>query len=154
MHLKSLWMLFVSVLMLTACMGKSDYSLEPPQDQPLELTKLSANEKVDQQASHKAKKILSEQGEIAGVRAVNDGKELLIGVKLNHHDRINMADIESNLRQKMKQSFSNMKVTLSTDKKIHLELEKLEKEVQQKGISKEAITKRLQKIKKLSKEET
>src|SRR5699024_1917942 len=134
-------------------MGKGDYSLQPPKDQPLELTKLSSNGQQDQQAANQAKQLLSEQGEIAGVRAVNDKEDLLIGVKLNHHDRIDMDDIERKLRKKMKQNFSNMNVTLSTDKKIHLELEKLEKKMQADAVSKEAVSKRLQKIKKLSKEE-
>src|SRR5699024_3106016 len=117
-------------------------------------TKLSANGMPDQQAANLAKQIISEQEQVEGVRAVNNGDELLIGIKLNHHDRINMDNLEKTFRKKMKRNFSDMKVTLSTDEKIHLELKNLEEDLQAKRLSKEKFEKRLQKIIKLSKEET
>lgn len=154
MNLKTIAILCMSLFLFSACMGKNDYSLQPPKDQPIELTKLSANGMPDQQAANLAKQIISEQEQVEGVRAVNNGDELLIGIKLNHHDRINMDNLEKTFRKKMKRNFSDMKVTLSTDEKIHLELKNLEEDLQANRLSKEKFEKRLQKIIKLSKEET
>src|SRR5699024_442026 len=119
--------IFISVVILSACMGDGGTnSLKPSGNQPLELTKLSANGMPDQQPANQAKQIISEKEEVEGVFAANDGKELVIGVKLKHHDRFKMDKIQSSLRKKLDQQYSDMVVTLSTDEKIHLELRKLE----------------------------
>ena len=47
-----------------------------------------------------------------------------------------------------------MKVTLSTDQKILLELKKLENEIENRSINHEELKKRVKKLVKLSKEQT
>lgn len=156
MKLKRILILLGSLFLFSACSAAidSNLGLQPPKDQPLELTKLSAKGISDQLPADQAKRILSEYDEVQAVRAVNDRDTLLIGVKLNHFDRFRMDDIERRLRKKVKRDFSEMNIKLSTDEKIHFELTKLEDAIVNKEITKKDIKKRMKKIEKLSGEET
>lgn len=154
MNLKLNFILISCLFIMTACMN-SNYSLEPEKSQPMELTKLSSDLGIpDQQASNQAKQILSNYDEVQGVRAVNHNKQLLIGVKLKHHDRLQLDQLERDLRKKIKRNFSEMTITLSTDEKIHLEVKKLEKAMLNNELKEKELEKRIEKIRKLSKEET
>src|SRR5699024_8006603 len=94
-----------------------------------ELTKLSVRGVTDQQPSDQAKEFLSHFEEISGVRAVNHDGEIVIAVDVHHHDRFSLDNIEEALRKDVRQNFSNMKVTLSTDQKIFIELKQLEEDI-------------------------
>lgn len=156
MQRKILLTITLAGLLLSACMGKPNYnSLEPTNQQPLELSRLSSEGISHQNSSVQAKQALSEEEEVIGVRAVNDGKDqLLVGIKLRHHDRINKDELEKKLHNKAQEQFPNKKVMLSTDEKIHLELKRLEEDLQNDRISKKDFHKRLEQIRQLSKEET
>lgn len=153
---KVLLTVILAGLMLSACMGKPNYnSLEPANQQPVELSRLSSKGISHQDTSVQAKQALSEDKEVIGVRAVNDGKDqLLVGVKLRHHDRVNKDELEKQLHKKVQKQFSDKKIMLSTDEKIHLELKKLEDDLQNDRLSKKDFQERLKKIKKLSGEQT
>ena len=146
MHIKQLLLITGCLVMLTACMGKqNDYGLAPDKSQPLELTKLRANQMNGQDAANKAKNILSNYEEVKSVRAVNHDQQLLIGVELNHNDRFHMHEIEKELQKDLKDDFDDMKIHLSTDTKIHLEVKKLENAMEDKQLSNKEISKRIKK---------
>lgn len=145
----------ISLLFLIGCSNKNDDSaLKPSNDQPLELTKLSTQGVTDQQPSNQAKHFLSQFPEVSQVRAVNVGGDLFVAVNIRQRDRFSLDKIESDLRKKIIEEQPNMDVTLSTDKKFIVELEKLEKQIDKKELSKEKLQKKVDKLKKLSKEET
>src|SRR5699024_666097 len=123
-------------------------------DDSLELTKLSARGVTDQQPSDQAKEFLSHYDEVAGVRAVNHDGELVVAVDVKHHDRFSLDTIEKDLRKDVRENFSNMKITLSTDEKIFIELKQLEEDILAQNVAKNDIKKRLKEIRKLSKEQT
>lgn len=157
MNLKKTIIVFIMgcLLLLAACMNqKGNYSLEPPKDQPLELTKLSSGGKHEQQAANQAKEILSNYGEVSEVRAVNHNNHLLVAVDVPQHERFQLDKIENTLRDKINKNFSEINVTLSTDQKLLIELEQLEKDIQEDKVSKEDVKKRLKKLKELSQENT
>lgn len=156
MNLKRIIITFLTVIVLTACMNNGDeQSLQPTnENQDLELLKLSSTGMNDQQASNQAKEILSEHEEITAVRAVNAGEHLLIAIEVEHFERFDLDNIERDLRKKVKRNFRDMKVTLSTDEKILLELKKLENEIENRSINHEELKKRVKKLVKLSKEQT
>lgn len=157
MRLKHMLMIAGCLLMITACTNKSmENTVEPQknQDQGLELSKIKANSPVDQQVSNQAKQMISDHDKVKSVRAVNHDHQLLIGVQLNHHDRIDMDDIERKLQKEIRKKFTDYKVNLSTDEKIHLEVEKLEKALQERKLSKKELKKKIKKVKSLSKEKT
>lgn len=156
MNLKRIIITFLTVIVLTACMNNDgEQSLQPTnENQDLELLKLSSTGMNDQQASNQAKEILSEHEEITAVRAVNAGEHLLIAIEVEHFERFDLDNIERDLRKKVKRNFRDMKVTLSTDEKILLELKKLENEIENRSINHEELKKRVKKLVKLSKEQT
>ena len=147
---------FLSILLLAACMNNGgEESLKPSgENQDLELMKLSSTGMNDQQASNQAKEILSEYEEITAVRAVNAGEHLLIAIEVEHFERFDLDNIERDLRKKVKRNFRDMKVTLSTDQKILLELEELENEIENRTMNHEQLKKRVKKLVDLSKEQT
>ncbi|MEI3604884.1 YhcN/YlaJ family sporulation lipoprotein [Pseudogracilibacillus sp. SE30717A] len=155
MYLKRI-IIIISIFILTACANniQKDPTFEPTGNRDLELVKLSSKEIMDQNPSNRAKELLSQYAEISGVRAVNDKNELLIGVDIDHHERFSLDNMESELRKKIKENFSDLKVTLSTDQKILLELEKLEEDIRNKKVSNDELRKKIKELKSLSKEET
>jgi len=153
---KKLVLIYLSVLVLSACMNNTNnQSLQPTGDnRDLELIKLSAVGVNDQQASNQAKEYLSHYEEMTAIRAVNAGGHLLIAIDVEHFERFDLDNIERDLRKDLKDNFSNMKVTLSTDQKILLELERLETEIENQTINSEELKKEVQELVSLSKEQT
>src|SRR5699024_305766 len=139
--------------MLVAWTNK-DPTWQSTKNDSLELTKLSVRGITDQQPADKAKEFLSHFEEVAGVRAVNHDGELVVAVDVKHHDRFSLDNIEQALREDVKENFSDMNVTLSTDQKIFIELKQLETDILDEKVEKKEVKKRLKQIKKLSKEET
>lgn len=139
--------------MLVGCTNK-DPTWQSAKNDSLELTKLSVRGITDQQAADKAKEFLSHFEEVAAVRAVNHDGELVVAVEVKHHDRFSLDNIEEALREDVRENFSDMNVTLSTDQKIFIELKQLETDILDEKVEKKEVKKRLKQIKKLSKEET
>lgn len=123
-------------------------------DNNIELTKISTNQPVDQQPSNQAKEALSQQEGITSVKAVNNTDKLLIAIDIEHNKRFQLAKTRKQLTKDMKKKFSNMEVEFSTDKKINLELEKLENKIQKDSISKRKLDKEIDQLIKLAKEMT
>lgn len=151
--LKKLIMLSCLFLFLFGCTN-NDPTYQSSKKDNLELTKLKSDVPVDQQPSNQAKEYLSHFEEVSAVRAVNHEGELVIAVDINHHDRFQLDHLEKELTKDVKKNFSNMDITFSTDRKILLELKKLEEDIQANRISQDDIKERLKAIKKLSNEET
>ncbi len=145
--------IFTTVLLLTACTN-NDTAIQPEPKDDFELTKLSVRGVTDQQPSDQAKAFLSQYEEVSGVRAVNHNGTLVIAVDLRHYDRLFLEDIEKALYKDLQRNFTKMQITLSTDRKIFLELERLEKDILDDKLSSADIKKRLNDIITLSKEQT
>ncbi|MDY7045349.1 hypothetical protein RVS70_14170 [Virgibacillus sp. M23] len=149
--------LMISFLLITLIGCGNDSALEPPTNQPngdIDLTKISTNSSVSQHHANRAKEILSHYQEITTVKAVNTDKHMLIAIEIQHGKRFQLGKIREQLTKQMKKEFKDLKVELSTDKKIVMELEKLEKSIQSKSYSKKKLEKKLKKLIEFSKEQT
>src|SRR5699024_2466782 len=154
-HIKHIIILAGCLFMLAACTNKPiDQNIKQQNNQGLELNKINANSPVDQQSPNQAKHLLNKYAEIKSVRAVNLDKQLLVGVQLKHHDRFNKNDIEKKINKDINKNFPELKVTLSTDEKIQLEIKKLEQALQERKLSKKELADKIKKIISLSKEKT
>lgn len=151
--MKRLLIVISLLCVFVACTNK-DPTWQSQSNDSLELTKLAAKGVTDQQPADQAKEFLSHYEEVSGVRAVNHDGYLVVAVDVHHHDRFSLDHIEKSLHDDVKQNFSDMKITLSTDQKIFIELKDLEEEMLTQNISKDKIKERLKKIRSLSKEET
>lgn len=143
----------ISLLFLIGCSHKEATS-DRPSNESLQLTKLATQGITDQQPANDAKQYLSQFPEVSQVRAVNVDGTLFVAVNVRQRDRFSLDKIESNFQKQIEEQQPNMDVTLSTDQKFIVELEKLEKKIDKNEIKKKTLKKKIDKLKKLSKEET
>ena len=152
MHLYKKIMILSFFFLLIGCGVNNDTTEQ--NDHPIELTNISTKQPVDQTPSNQAKQALSQYDGITSIKAVNTKDKLLVAVEIEHQRRFQLEKTEKKLTKKMKDQFSNMKVEFSTDQKINLELEKLEKELKSGSMSKKELTKQMNHLIKLTKEKT
>lgn len=144
----------VLLALLSLLVGCGADTTEDNQQQNTELTKISTTNEISQQPSNQAKEILQQDKDITAVHAVNTSKQILIGIEIKHHKRFRLAQIRKEKTKEMKNEFPDMKVELSTDKKIILELRSLEDSLQEGSVSEKKLEKELKAIIELSKEQT
>ncbi|WP_077325845.1 YhcN/YlaJ family sporulation lipoprotein [Virgibacillus siamensis] len=124
------------------------------QEDGVNLSYITSNHKIDQHDSNRAKKMLHNQDPITSIHAVNTEKKLLIAIEIKHHHRFALSKIEKNLQKKVTKAFPNKKVELSTDKKMVIELNRLEKDIDSGNISKKKLNKKINQLVTLMHEQT
>ncbi|WP_042223968.1 YhcN/YlaJ family sporulation lipoprotein [Oceanobacillus manasiensis] len=150
------WLFLIGLLCILSSCG-NESALEPSNkaNEKLDLTHISTkNNDTSQHPANQAKDALSKYKEITEVKAVNTTKQLIIAVQVEQNKRFNLTSIRKQLQKEMKKKFPDHKVELTTDKKIVIELKKLEEKLQSESISKKKVEKRVKEIIKLSKEQT
>ncbi|MFC4556915.1 hypothetical protein ACFO3D_01675 [Virgibacillus kekensis] len=140
------------IILLTACTTDNDTTQK---NDDVNYTNIAAkNNEISQSAANAAKERLRKHDEITNINAVNTDKILLITVELHHNKRFRLAKIRKNLKKEISKEFPDYKVEFSTDKKIVIELNKLEKRIEEKDISKDKLKKEVKHLVKLMKEQT
>ncbi|MGM8213771.1 hypothetical protein ACLIBH_13440 [Virgibacillus sp. W0430] len=142
------------VLLLSACQKEPTLDTSEQEKSEVEFKEITANSIIEQAPSNQAKKMLQNYEEVTKINAVNTTKDLVIAFEIEHHERISLNQFESVLKEKMKKSFENYNVQLSTDKKIIIELEQLESAITNRSISSKELNKKIKDLIKLSKEHT
>ncbi len=120
----------------------------------INITNVSSQNTKNLNMTDQVKQLLDKQKEVSNVKVVNSDKELFIAAEIKQMDRLRIKEIEKRLKKLTEDKYPNHNVTLSTDKKIFLELDKLEQEVNDTNISKKHLEKELKRIKNLSEEQT
>ncbi|WP_068672545.1 hypothetical protein [Oceanobacillus sp. Castelsardo] len=123
-------------------------------NQKIEVKNISANRLIDQTPSNEAKEILKNHNEVTGIKAANTATNLIIAVEIEHSRRLQLKEIKKELTEEVKKHFKNLHVELTVDKKIFLELDKLEKQIEANTIKPTKLGKEIDRITKLSKEKT
>ncbi|WP_087973107.1 hypothetical protein [Oceanobacillus rekensis] len=143
----------ILALLLTACGNEPMEQGQENSGSP-DVTKISNDKLISQQPSNEAKDILDNYEEITAIKAVNTKDSLFIAIEVEHHERFTMSQLEKKHKKEMKEHFKDMKIEFSTDKKIVLELEKLEQKINHNDISKKEMEKKFKQIVNLAKEQT
>lgn len=152
---KSLMAIIVVLLiMLASCKNEPTTDTSTEERQQVELTKISTDQNIDQEPSNQAKEKLRNYEEITEVKAVNTKKDMLIAFDIEHHERFSLDQFEKELKKDMKKEFPDIKVHVSTDQKIILEVERLEEKLLKNDLSDKKLKKELKDIIKLSQEQT
>ena len=145
---------FILLLLLLAGCGGQDSSTNPSNDHA-DFIQLSTNEApIEQQESNQAKALLGKQDGLTHVYAVNSDKKMIVAFEIEHLKRFQLKDYEKKITKQIKKEFPNMEVTISTDKKIVIEVDQLEQKMNSDSMSKKELDKELKKLIKLSKEKT
>ncbi|MBT6252482.1 MAG: hypothetical protein HOI84_04165 [Flavobacteriaceae bacterium] len=116
------------------------------------IVKVHTSKPIDQSVANQAKEKVIKEEEISGVKAVNTDKELLLAVKVDHFDRLRLKNIEKKVKSDLEKAYPDHKIEVSTDSKMYLELEQLEKKLQKDKTKMKTLKKEFDKIKSLMKE--
>ncbi|WP_368654667.1 YhcN/YlaJ family sporulation lipoprotein [Ornithinibacillus sp. 4-3] len=96
--------------------------------------------------------LVSEERDVNKVQAIANEENLVIAFKVNSLKNFQLKKIKKSIKEKVEKNFPDYDVTVSTDLKIMLELNKLQEE--QDTLSEDEFKQALQKIIDLEKEET
>lgn len=151
MKLKVFTVSVLLFLLLSAC-GTNDTEQSASETNPSILQTTSTN--LKQETSNAAKELIDQEHDVNDVIAVNNDKMIIIGINPKHHDRLQLKDLEKDLKKTVESKFNKHEIELSTDQKIFLELKKLEERLNNGDLSKAELNKELKRIHMLSKEQT
>jgi hypothetical protein len=144
------------VLLLIAfiglCSGCTGNQNQSANNNDANIVKVHTSKPVDQSIANQVKEKVIKEVEISDVKAVNTDKELLLAVKINQFDRFRLKKIEKKVKEELEKTYPDYKILVSTDSKIYLELEQLEKKLQKDKTKKKTLKKDFDKIKSLLKE--
>ncbi|MDE5412017.1 YhcN/YlaJ family sporulation lipoprotein [Alkalihalobacterium chitinilyticum] len=137
--------LFILTFFTLVCMqvGCGQMNLQQQEQTPLFIGQEAI---VDQTQADNAKKIVLSMDEVIEVRGVANQDNIYIAPAVKHFDRLHLEGIRKDGFERVKKRYPNSTIFLSTDKKIFMELEKLERQLKQERISKEELDKRLKKL--------
>lgn len=137
-------LLLIIVLMFTGCnVGGQGEDVRP--------LFIGTNKIIDQTKADFAKQLILSMDEVVEVKGVNVDEDIFIVAKVKQFDRFFLERIRAAAHDKVKKRFPDAKVHVSTDKKVFLELEKLERKVNNNEIDKKAIDKEIKRIEKFMK---
>ncbi|MFG6118630.1 YhcN/YlaJ family sporulation lipoprotein [Thalassobacillus sp. B23F22_16] len=145
--------IMTGILMLAYLLGCQAGGNEETQEMN-EPMQMANNNKLNQAVSEQADRSLRNKNNLTDVQVVNDDKQLLIAAQIPHNERLHMKRIEKDLTKQAEEKFPKYQVTLSLDKKIHLEVMKLKKKMAEGTIDRKKLSKELDRLIKLSKEKT
>src|SRR5690625_1778042 len=151
------WLLIVSMIAIITGCNTDDSVLEPTgtPNNDIDLMKISENHQLDQHISNQAKDSMRKYAEVTAAKAVNTDEKMLMAIEVEHNERFNLTSIQKQLQKEIEEQFPHIKVEFSTDKKIILELDKLEKKIQKDNTySQKKLKKEMDKLINQSKEQT
>lgn len=122
----------------------------------IQPTKTSTTQSIDinQENAITARAILLEKDEVKKVRVI-EGKNLIIAaVELKHWNTFRAKKLKEQMKKKLEKEIKSKKIEVTTDHKIFIELEDLERKIANNSLSKKKLEKDLKKINKLMKEQT
>lgn len=146
------WILSVILIFLLSACSNTASPTDKPQQNDLLLIQTSTN--IDQNAANHAKNFIQTNKDYDAVYAVNTFDKIVIAVLPKHHDRFQLKEFRKELESELESEIRQMDLEVTTDKKIALELEKLEGKISNNDISKHHLEKEIDRIIQLSKEET
>jgi len=110
--------------------------------------------KLDQGPAERAAAYLRRRGDIRDVVAVNSGDRLLVAYQIPHMQRWNRKTIEKDIESKLRDMFPGYQVVSSSDLKIFWKTQQLKTRMVNKRWNQRDVNQEIERIEKLSKEQT
>lgn len=129
--------------LLTGCQATEEADVKPLQ--------LAESTIIEQNHADEAKQIVLSMEEVIEVKGVNDEENIYLAVDVKHFDRFRLKEIRKQGHDAVKKRYPHANVHLSTDRKIFIELGKLEQELKQKKISEQRFKEKLKKTEEMMK---
>ncbi|MFG6113580.1 YhcN/YlaJ family sporulation lipoprotein [Halobacillus sp. MO56] len=149
--MKNILAVLLITIFITGCQAGGNGGQGENNELPLQI---SNKAELNQQISDQADQALRNENNLTDVQAVNDEKKLLIAAQVPHNERFQLKKIEKELTRQAEEQFSDYNVTISLDKKIHLEVMKLKKRLAEGKVDKKKLSNEIERLIKLSKEKT
>ncbi|KYG33169.1 YhcN/YlaJ family sporulation lipoprotein [Alkalihalobacillus trypoxylicola] len=105
----------------------------------------------DQNKINDVKAELKKMEEVIDVQAIVYDQKIYADPKVKQFSRFRLKEIRKNGFEKLKKTFPDSEIHVSTDKKVYMELEKLEQQLKNGKIKNEDLEKKLQKIEEMMK---
>ncbi|PWA13258.1 hypothetical protein DCC39_02085 [Pueribacillus theae] len=118
------------------------------------ITQTSNESSIDQNLSNEAVEKVLKKEEITKANAVNTENLLLVAFEVEQFERFNLKEIEKEIKSQLKKDFKKVKVEVTHDTKIMMEIEKLQDKVENENVAPKKWKKEIEKIQKLMKEKT
>ncbi|UCZ54715.1 YhcN/YlaJ family sporulation lipoprotein [Bacillus shivajii] len=93
-----------------------------------------------------AKREVRQMEQVDRVRAVAIDNDIYVGLAVSGFDRFFLKDIRKSAQDQVKKKYKKENVHVSTDRKIEMELEDIERELHTKNMSKDQLRKKLDKV--------
>ncbi len=133
-------LLFVTIL-LVGCGTEED----------VKVLELDGKATFDQKKADEAKQIVISMKEVVDVKGVNYKDKIYLAPKVKHFDRFRLKEIRKEGHDLVKARYHDATVHLSTDKKVYMELEKLERRLKEKKINEKQFKNKLKKLEEMMK---
>ena len=153
MHISYRTFILIALFLLLIGCGINP-KIDTSTNDDIQFTKLNTEKSIEQHPSNKAKDKLSKHDEITSINAVNTDKDIIITIEVHHLKRFQLNKTKEKTIKEMEKEFPKMKVLVSTDKKIIIEIEQLEQDIYSDSISQKELAKKVKKLKKLAKDQT
>lgn len=149
-----LLILIALIVNLTGCSNNAQQEGRKDENTPknVSMTKNKEMSLTNNTIAKKAKQKIMKYEEINEVIAIHNDMELIVGFNVEKLEEFNVKEIEDRVKKDLDKEFKNELITVSHDRKILMELEKLIED--QETLSEKEINQRMQEIKSLSKEVT
>lgn len=107
---------------------------------------IGTNKVIDQTKADVAKQLVLSMDEVIEVKGINFEENIYVVAKVKQFDRFFLERIRKQAHDKVKKRFPEENVHVSTDKKVFLELEKLEIKINNNDIDKKTLKKEIKRI--------
>ncbi|HET7626764.1 MAG TPA: YhcN/YlaJ family sporulation lipoprotein [Bacillales bacterium] len=127
--------------------GKSQARLQQMQENR------HAEQPVDQSKSERVRKQIMDRDAVTEVHAVNSKTQLMVAIQLKTMQQFNAQQIVEQVKKSIAHRYPNMKVEVSSDKKVYMEVSELEANLQTHEVSQKQFDKKLKRIARFMKEQ-
>lgn len=145
--MRILCMLMMTLLLI----GCSNDASETKNPMP---TDISSKPFISQETANQAVELALNKEEVIKANAINTDKYLLLAFEVKQFDRFRLQSIEKTIKDELKKEFKDLKVEVSYDPKIMLEIEKVQEKMEAEEMDKESLKKEMKRIVKLKHEKT
>ncbi|MEK5443623.1 YhcN/YlaJ family sporulation lipoprotein [Fredinandcohnia sp. FSL W7-1320] len=150
---KSFFRFGIFLLIVFAFITGCKENMDSVKNQSTSITNINAKKSINQTTANQAKELVIKRDDVTGVRGVNTNKELLIAIMVPQMDRFQLKAIEKSVKEELTKEYPDYKVQVSTDQKMFLELDILERKLEKGKTGEKELKKELGNIKSLMKEE-
>ena len=148
---KNRWLcsILVIVILLGGCNGNQSINSDK-EDGKYQVSMVQQDQTIAKEAEQKVLKI----EEVTEAVAVNVDKKILLGFRVKQFSKFRIKQIEKKVNEALKKHFPEYDTTASSDIKINIETMKIKNRLKTKDYQTEKFKKDVEKIQKLSREQT